>query len=105
MISSSQERWCIPIDVKMNWDQFKPSYKNGQVEKSEAQRIVDRLAGMCRSYERSYPIIVVIQGDWRIPRKSTRESALSIFESTRFGFELISFNETRHQIESVSYFR
>jgi len=88
-------RWAIPIDIKMNWDQFKPSFKQGKPEDPEAVIIMNRLQNLGASYPAWYAILVVIQGDWRLPR-DIRSRALPLLESCVFPLELVSYSEDRN---------
>jgi hypothetical protein len=84
--------WCVPIDVKMNWDQFKPKFKAGARQSSEASLIVDRLRALCKGFERSDPLVVVIQGSWQSGRDIRAEARPALLNAG-FRVELVEFDE------------
>ena len=94
LIQDPNEAWAIPIEVKMNWDQFKPKYKNRQMIRSEAHTILDRFSAAKQEVAQVSPILVVIQGEWRrVTNMPNRENALRDLESTDFPIEFVCFDE------------
>ena len=59
-ISSLDNSWCMPIDVKMNWDQFKP--KPNRTPVHEAALINYRFELLSKEFKQIKPIVIVIQG-------------------------------------------
>lgn len=89
--------WCIPIDIKMNWDQFKPKYQERREKTPEAVVIMDRLAGVAARFPYSHPLVVVIQGDWRLPR-DIRRTALPALRHCAYPLALVMFQEERNRV-------
>jgi hypothetical protein len=98
VISNTENTWAIPIEIKMNWDQFKPKYKNYIAQTPEAKVIIDRLDDIRRSYAKAWPMVVVIQGAWQ-SSSDVRSQAMPILESVPFPMEFVSFNEHKEGIE------
>lgn len=64
VVFPNDKSWCIPIDVKMNWDQFKRKFeKSGKEKTPEAELILERFDELGTVFPKLYPIIVVIQGE------------------------------------------
>jgi hypothetical protein len=97
VISDCSRRWAIPIDVKMNWDQFKPSYKNGVLQPPEAKVIMQRFRDLGASYPAWQAMLIVIQGDWRLPR-DIRSQALPLLEDCEYPLELVMYCEEQDRI-------
>ena len=53
----------VGIEVKMNWDQFKPKYKDGVETEKEARAILEKFDAMSAVYSGHSNILVVIQGE------------------------------------------
>ena len=53
----------VGIEVKMNWDQFKPKFKDGVETKKEARLILDKFDAMNAVNGNHSNILVVIQGE------------------------------------------
>jgi hypothetical protein len=94
VVRDRTNRWVIPIDVKMNWDQFKPAYKDGRPEDPEAVVIMNRLHNLGRLYPAWHAMLVVIQGDWQLPR-DIRSTALPLLEGCSYPLELVGYSELR----------
>ena len=106
LIEEAQGKWAIPIEVKMNWDQFKPKYKDKKPIRSEALTILDRFEAVRREFEVVQPILVVIQGEWR--RKTdmnNKERALEALEDASIPLELFCFDEGMSAITHSSFGR
>lgn len=95
-------RWCIPIDVKMNWDQFKPKYKDGVSTTPEAELILQRFRGLRATCPSAQPFVVVIQWEWRLPR-DIRRVALPMLEQADFPLQVMGFDEARRSIVTATY--
>jgi hypothetical protein len=99
LVRAPNEGWSIPIEVKMNWDQFKPKYKNRKLIRSEALTILDRFAAVRDEEEIVSPILVVIQREWRRETKMRNmENAIKDLETTTVPLELVGFDELRNRI-------
>lgn len=99
VVYARDRSWGIPIDVKMNWDQFKPAYlKDRSPAKPEALKIIDRLAAVGTTFKCVQPVVVVIQGAWQLPR-DIRSKALPFMEECPFLLDLAMFDEARHQVD------
>jgi hypothetical protein len=102
-IISKENKWCIPIDVKMNWDQFKHKYdqNNGSLKQAEASLISERFFKISKEYEEIRPITIVIQGD--LAQKSDKkERSMQIFKNSKIEFDLICYNEKSRNISKQS---
>jgi hypothetical protein len=55
-------RASLAVEIKMNWDQFKPKYKKGVLLASEAETITAKMRGLAGLTERHRNALVVIQG-------------------------------------------
>jgi len=97
VISDRDRCWAIPVEVKMNWDQFKPAFRNGQIKTPEATVIVRRLADIGVSYPSWRAVLVVIQGQWQLPR-DIRARALPLLEACPFPLELVVYDELESRI-------
>ena len=53
----------VGVEVKMNWDQFKPKFKNGVENKTEALSILEKFNAMSAANANHSNILVVIQGE------------------------------------------
>ncbi len=53
----------IGIEVKMNWDQFKPKFKDGVEIKKEAHSVLEKFDAMSAVHRNHSNILVVIQGE------------------------------------------
>ena len=98
LVAPHDGSWAIPIDVKMNWDQFKPKYVSGRPgvqRRSEALTISDRFHATWKEFAAVSPMLVVIQGDWRRPTKMRlEEDALAELRASPIDIELVAFHET-----------
>lgn len=104
LIKAPGGEWAIPIEVKMNWDQFKPKYKNRAPIRSEALTILDRFSAVKEEMIRISPILVVIQGEWRRATKMpNKENALRDLETAAFPFELACYDESLNTIVRKNY--
>ena len=101
VVSDRAGKWCIPIDVKMNWTQFKPAYHQGNIKESEASVIMKRLKSIAASYTSSHPIVVVIQGEWQ-PSRDIKAEALPLLKKCSYPLELVMFNEVRNRIDRLN---
>ncbi len=100
VVENPEKNWSIPIEVKMNWDQFKPKYKNKIPQRSEANTIVDRFEAIISEKSEVRPILIVIQGEWRRPTEmKIKESAMSDLKRAKVSFEFACFNEIANKIE------
>ena len=97
---STHQKWSpnypktVPIEIKMNWDQFKPKYKNRQPVRSEALTILDRFAAAREEFESISPILVVIQGEWRrVTKMQNKENGLQDLQTAGFPVEMVCFDE------------
>ena len=97
VICDGEGRWAIPIEVKMNWDQFKPAYRNGSVKTAEASLIIHRLQAIAAAYPLARPVLVVIQGEWQLPR-DIRSRALPLLEASEKPLELVMYDEQREMV-------
>lgn len=97
VVISAAADWFIPIEVKMNWDQFKPKFKDGLPQTSEADTILRRFRALAAPHALSHPIVVVIQGSWQLPR-NVRASARPVLERCDFPLELFEFDEDKGRI-------
>lgn len=102
-VENPKKGWSVPIEIKMNWDQFKPKYSKGIPKTSEANTIIERFRVIFTSTAVVSPILVVIQGDWRIPNKRVKESATDELCKTGVPIELVSFYENTNQIKWELY--
>jgi len=96
VVSSTSGDWAIPIDVKMNWDQFKHKYdqKTGNLKTPEAELITGRYKRISGEYKSSEPITVVIQGALaQATDKKTR--SVKIFQDADFPHLLVYYDEHR----------
>jgi len=106
LIRDSQRTWSIPLEVKMNWDQFKPKYKNGKMQKSEANRILDRFSSYAarEKVKIQKPILVVIQGKWKRPTKMTiEEDARKDLQRSNIAFDLLYFDEYKNRMVQETF--
>jgi len=104
LIQDPRGEWAIPIEIKMNWDQFKPKYKDKEVVRSEALTILDRFSAVKEEVARISPILVVIQGEWRRMTKiPNKENALLDLEATNFPIEFVCFDEKLNTITRKNY--
>jgi hypothetical protein len=98
-ISPGDKRWVIPIDVKMNWDQFKHKYdqKTGDLKTAEADLILGRFDAISREFQRTIPITVVIQGDLAQDTDKKARS-LNIFRGASLRHTLICYSELKGDV-------
>ena len=84
---------ALPIEVKMNWDQFEHKKVDGVMREREASTIVSRLSSLQSDFK---PVvhrkIVIIQYDLR-QQSNRREEALSVFSRSPNPVELVSYSE------------
>ncbi len=86
----------MPVEVKMNWDQFKPI-------PHEAQTILERLAAVYEEFEAVSPVLIVIQGEWRTGTPKRRKyNGLRVLNTTRVPVTLVSYNEILNRIERIN---
>ncbi len=98
VVSDVDKTFLIPIEVKMNWDQFKLETDQ---RKSEAYRILKRFELLKNKYRtrKVTPILVVIQGYWRIPTTIKKEESLYELRRAKINYNFMTFNEKNNQIE------
>jgi|GEM_PF-2750219 len=117
LIQEPSGKWAIPIEIKMNWDQFKPKYKFKPKSKdridvqSEALTILERFSAIKEEVMQMSPILVVIQGEWRRVTKiqnekmQNKKNALNDLKTANFPVELVSFDESKNAISRKNYGR
>ena len=82
----------VGVEVKMNWDQFKPKFKNGVGNKTEALSILEKFNAMSTANASHSNVLVVIQGEHA--HKSTHKSkALDYLHSGDTPFHLFYYDE------------
>jgi hypothetical protein len=79
------------------WDQFKPAYKDGKVKDPEATIIMNRLRSLGSAFPAWHAVLVVIQGDWQLPR-DIHSRALPLLKSCTYPLELVSYSEVGNRI-------
>lgn len=89
--------WAIPVEIKMNWDQFKPKFKDRKPAAAEATVIIERLKGVGMKFRHWRAILVVIQGAWQLKR-DIKSSALPILEACPYPLDLFCFDEHQNQV-------
>jgi len=95
------KEWCIPIEVKMNWDQFKRN-------KNEAETILNRFDELQKlNFKKFTPILIVIQGDIYssiiyppVDSRNNKHNALSYFNKSNSKITILSYNESTNQVGS-----
>ena len=97
VIADHAGRWAIPVEIKMNWDQFKPKFKDGKQAAAEATVIIERLKGVSMKFRQWRAILVVIQGVWQLKR-DIKSSALPILEACPYPLDLFYFDEHQNQV-------
>lgn len=102
VLCDATKRWAVPIDVKMNWDQFKPSFKLGLPRQSEAHVILDRMNALYRSYAQCHPMLVVIQDSWQLPR-NVKSHAEPLLSDAKCPVELLGFDEDQERVVCRKY--
>ena len=91
----------LPIEVKMNWDQFEPKRINGETHEYEASTILKRFDLLEHEFQSViYPKIVIIQYDLR-QRSNRREEALSVFFKSQRSVELIGYSEDDNKVVRI----
>lgn len=103
LICNESNTWAIPIELKMNWDQFKPKYKDRKLVRSEALTILDRFKAVSEEFKNTLPIMVVIQGEWRISTRKSKENAQKELGGTKFPLPSFSYNEALNKVEYIVY--
>lgn len=93
LITDSFNSFAIPIEVKMNWDQFKEKH-------SEVERIMTRFQQLERDV---LPIIIVIQGEWRIKNRNRKEKSIKELTNSDLNFYFYSYNEIKEKCEKIRY--
>ena len=89
---------ALPIEVKMNWDQFEYKRVNGVMQEREASTILSRFALLEDDFQSvKHPKIIIIQYDLR-QRSNRREEAISIFAKSPKLVELIAYSEESDKI-------
>ncbi|MCH7869007.1 MAG: hypothetical protein IH881_15025, partial [Myxococcales bacterium] len=84
---------ALPIEVKMNWDQFEHKKVNGVMREREASTIVSRFSSLQSDFKSVVHCkIVIIQYDLR-QRSNRREKALSVFSRSPNPVELVAYSE------------
>ena len=95
-VSNPSDGWSIPIEIKMNWNQFKRKYAtiDGQKRQKpeEASQILNKFRDVSSKCLRCSPILVVIQGVWA-HYGDNRQRSLNILRQSPVSFELIYFDE------------
>ena len=103
VVENPSENWSIPIEVKMNWDQFKPKYKDRKPMRSEAKTIIDKFQAVYSEKSMVKPILVVIQGEWRLSTRDNRGPALADLERSNVSFKLARFDENGNEVKWKSF--
>ena len=94
---------AIPIEIKMNWDQFENKrHKDGLMKEVEASRICERLHRLSKCKTVASAFVILIQGHWRQPSQR-REVGLGVFSKTRVPFTLWCFDEGLEKVECVNF--
>ncbi len=81
----------------MNWDQFKPKFKDRKQATAEAAVIIERLRGVGVQFLQWRAVLVVIQGAWQLPR-DIKSRALPILEDCPYPLYLFCFDEYQNKI-------
>lgn len=100
------DEWCIPIETKQNWDQFKFKYKDRVRTDEESTTIINRFNAMKkRGYGSIKPILIVIQGDNYYSRiysdndeRNNKHRSLRIIDKSKSGITIFSFNESQNKV-------
>jgi len=101
VVFGQRNEWCIPIEVKQNWDQFKRN-------KNEAAIIIGRYNELEKlNYKVFSPILIVIQGDIyssrifsRTDSRNNKHNALDYFNKSSTKIAIRSFNESTNKVGS-----
>jgi hypothetical protein len=92
---------ALPIEVKMNWDQFEYKRVDGVMREREASTIVSRFLSLQSDFESVvHRKIVIIQYDLRqqTNRSGRREEALSVFSNSPNPVELVAYSEDDERV-------
>ena len=107
VIADRNTKWAVPIEVKMNWEQFKRKYDgNHNIQQSEASLIISRFKLIEKKFIKTKPILIVIQGEWRINNKNktvgndNKSYAVEELEKHKNYFSFFCYNET---LDKVTY--
>jgi hypothetical protein len=87
---------ALPIEVKMNWDQFEHKKVDGVMREREASTINSRFSLLQSDFESVvHRKVVIIQYDLRQrpKRRDRREEALAVFSSSPNPVELVAYSE------------
>ena len=82
----------VGIEVKMNWDQFKPKFKNGVANKKEALSILEKFDAMSAAQASHSNILVVIQGE-HAHKSAHKANALDNLHSCGTPLHLFYYDE------------
>jgi hypothetical protein len=95
---------ALPIEVKMNWDQFEHKRDGVEMREKEASTINSRFSLLQRKFESVvHRKVVIIQYDLRqrpkrSKRRDRREEALSVFSSSPNPVELVAYSECDERV-------
>ncbi len=98
VVSDIDKTFFIPIEVKMNWDQFK--LKTNERD-SEVFKILRRFELLITKYKgkKIMPFLIVIQGHWRMPTTTKKEDSLYELRKAEINYDFLTFNEEKDKIE------
>jgi hypothetical protein len=89
---------ALPIEVKMNWDQFEHKKVDGVMREREASTIVSRFSLLQSDFESVvHRKVVIIQYDLR-QQSNRREEARSVFSSSPNPVELVAYSECDERV-------
>ncbi len=88
---------ALPIEAKMNWDQFEHKTVDGKRQEREASTIVRRFELLGREYEAISAKVIVIQMDRR-QESNRKEIAFGVFGRSSLSFELLGYSEDSERV-------
>ncbi len=102
VVTDVHNSFMIPIETKMNWDQFKLI---PQQPISEANKIIKRFELIKRTSNFKFykPILIVIQGDWRIYTTIKKEESLKDLQKALIPYLLFWYSENSDRIERYEH--
>ncbi len=102
VIYDYEQNFLIPIEVKMNWDQFGIKYNK---DVSEANLILKRFEILINENPnvKVMPILIVIQDEWRIPTTFKKENSLQDLKNAKIEYDFMAFNEKMDDIISFTH--
>jgi hypothetical protein len=95
-LSCDSPKATAAIEVKMNWDQFKPKYHKGVLRRTEADTILHKFGHCAADGHTNY--LVVIQG-MDAHKSDHREKALSVLSASPVALHLLSYDERNEKSE------